>query len=73
MKEKGRGFNFDFKKEEVRVMDPDETDTLRQLMKTDLMQPICPKMIYVIPGSVLIKLINQISVLKTRLKKYEKG
>ncbi len=71
MTKEKKGFSFDFKKDKVRVMDPDETDALKQLMKTNLMHPINPEMNYILPGRILIKLLNQISKQKNQLEKYE--
>ncbi len=71
MTEKEKGFSFNFEKEEVRVLDPDELKGLKQLMKTTFMHQIQPEMKYVLPGRTLIKFLNQIAELKTRLEKYE--
>lgn len=71
MKEE-KGFSFNFKKEEIRVLNPDEMKELKQLMKTTRMHQISPDMEYVLPGRTLIKFLDQIADLKNRLEKYEK-
>jgi len=70
--EEEKGFSFNFDKEELRVLDPDETKELKQLMKTSFTHQVRPEMQYVLPGRTLIKLLNQIGNLKNQLEEHEK-